>query len=167
MRERELPIIDHRSKIINPRGRSVSRVLFPPCGGRRSFIWASRCRLALPRSGTQPTRRSSGRNRSHSGRVRLSPTGCLVLQAVGFSLPATSPPPRCALAAPFHLCLSPEGPAAVCFLWHYPWGCPRWLLAITVPCPARTFLPARHEATQSDRPTDPGIHYRLFILDYC
>jgi len=27
---------------------------------------------------------------------------------VGFSLPATSPPPRCALTAPFHLCLSPE-----------------------------------------------------------
>ena len=57
--------------MINPKGGPVSRVLFPPCGGRRSFIWTSRCRLALPLYGKRPTRRSSGRSRSDPGRVRL------------------------------------------------------------------------------------------------
>ena len=32
-------------------------------------------------------------------------SACLVLQAVGFALPAPSPMPRCALTAPFHHCL--------------------------------------------------------------
>ncbi len=32
-------------------------------------------------------------------------------------------------------------PSAVYFLWHYPWHHCRWPLAITVPCPVRTFLP--------------------------
>src|SRR5204862_385097 len=27
------------------------------------------------------------------------------------------------------------------FLWHFPWGCPPWPLASTLPCGARTFLP--------------------------
>ena len=67
-----------------------------------------------------PAKRPQGR--SYSGQVRLLPTGCLVLQAVGFTLPTTSPPPRCALTAPFHHCLCSEEPSAVCFLWHFPWG---------------------------------------------
>jgi hypothetical protein len=29
---------------------------------------------------------------------------------------------------------------AVCFLWHCPAGRPGWLLTITLPCEARTFL---------------------------
>lgn len=29
---------------------------------------------------------------------------------------------------------------AVCFLWHYPAGCPGWLLTTTLLCGARTFL---------------------------
>ena len=33
-------------------------------------------------------------------------------------------------------------PLAVYFLWHFPAGRPGWLLTTTVPCPARTFLPA-------------------------
>jgi len=71
-------------------------------------------------------------------------TSCLVLQAVGFTLPAPSPALRCALTAPFHHCLCHDesGPSAVWFLWHFPAGHPGWPLAITVPCPARTFLPA-------------------------
>jgi len=31
-------------------------------------------------------------------------------------------------------------PAAVSFLWHFPWGRPRSPLATTLPCGARTFL---------------------------
>ena len=83
---------------------------------------------------------SAARAPKHAAWETFAPTGCLVLQAVGFTLPATSPPPRCALTAPFHLCLCPERPSAVCFLWHFPWSCLRWPLATTVPCPARTFL---------------------------
>ena len=51
----------------------------------------------------------------------------MVLLRMGFTLPGLSPALRCALTAPFHpyqtLCL------AVCFLWHFPWGRPRWTLS--------------------------------------
>jgi hypothetical protein len=45
------------------------------------------------------------------------------LLRVGFAMPLTLPPARCALAAPFHPCLCPAcaGPSAVCSLWHFPW----------------------------------------------
>jgi len=109
------------------------------------------------------------------------PAGCLVLQAVGFALPTTSPPSRCALTAPFHHCLSPSTPtraptrpSAVCFLWHFPWDCSRWSLATTVPWGPRAQNPALGKpvscsdfplcqpiATQSDRPTNLGIDDRL------
>jgi hypothetical protein len=59
--------------------------------------------------------------------------------------------------------VSPFGrPSAVCFLWHYPAGCPGWPLATTVPFPARTFLPRRF-ASQTEaagataRPTHKSI----------
>lgn len=61
-----------------------------------------------------------------------------VLLPVGFTLPATLPPPRCALTAPFHPCCHVSSSwrrrtaSAVCFLWHFPWGRPRRLLAATV-----------------------------------
>ena len=44
-----------------------------------------------------------------------------VLLRVGFTMRALLPVPRCALTAPFHPCLCPEGPSAVCSLWHFPW----------------------------------------------
>jgi hypothetical protein len=107
-------VVDNQSQ-----GRSISRVLSPPNGGWRSFISTSRCRLALPPRddfssrdcGKRPTRRSRGRSRLYPGQVRpnssnqslrnpLLPTGCLVLQAVGFALPTMSPSPRCALTVP-------------------------------------------------------------------
>ncbi len=88
---------------------------------------------------------------SHSGRV----ASYLVLQAVGFALPAPSPTPRCALTAPFHLCLCSGKPesSAVYFLWHFPAGHPGWLLATTVPCPARTFLQPASGGPAVARPT--------------
>ena len=72
---------------------------------------------------------------------------------------------------PHHFTIAPaavlrqQDAGAVCFLWHFPWGCPRWPLAITVPCPARTFLPAPYGA---GRPPNPliSIDYLLLIIDY-
>ena len=120
------------------------------------------CQPALP-FGTRPTRRSSGKlNRSYSGRV----TGCLVLQVVGFTLPAPSPAPRCALTAPFHHCLFPWGTSAVYFLWHFPAGRPGWPLATTVPCPARTFLRPASREPATARPT-LSIDYLRLIIYYC
>jgi hypothetical protein len=44
----------------------------------------------------------------------------LVLLQAGFTLPLPLPEARCALTAPFHPYRSPEGIAAVYFLWHFP-----------------------------------------------
>ncbi len=80
----------------------------------------------------------------------------LALLRVGFAVPAPSPGPRCALTAPFH-----PYPAvareAVCFLWHFPWGHPRSALPTTLPCGARTFLPAHLAAGgATTRPSPAG-----------
>ena len=86
---------------------------------------------------------------------RADARSCLVLQAVGFTLPKTSPSSRCALTAPFQPYLCPEGPSAVCFLWHFPEDRSRWPLAITAPCPARTFLPSPKRDERPPRPLQP------------
>ena len=68
---------------------------------------------------------------------------------------ATSPRRRCALTAPFHPYLCPEGPSAVCFLLHFPSGRPALPLASILPCGVRTFLsPLRPRAQPEGRP--PG-----------
>ncbi len=52
--------------------------------------------------------------------------------------------PGALLPHPFTIACEPfrvrTAPSAVCFLWHFPSGRPGWPLAITVPCPVRTFL---------------------------
>jgi hypothetical protein len=53
-----------------------------------------------------------------------------VLLPVGFALPPPLPGVRCALTAP--LPVITEARRAVCFLWHFPWGCPRRPLTGTV-----------------------------------
>src|SRR5688500_11081133 len=58
------------------------------------------------------------------------------------------PDSRCALTAPFHPCLIPEGPSAVCSLLHFPSARAAQALPGTVPCGARTFLGMlAHDAT--------------------
>ncbi len=53
-----------------------------------------------------------------------------VLLPAGLAMPPTSPPARCALAAPFHPCLRGLATGrAVCFLWRFPWGRPRRTLS--------------------------------------
>ena len=65
------------------------------------------------------------------------------------------PDSRCALTAPFHPCLCPEGPSAVCSLLHFPSARAAQALPGTVPCGARTFLGVlAHDAAAW--PTPPG-----------
>jgi len=88
----------------------VSGVLCPACGGQAAAISLGR---RLPDA-------SSGCTRRLSGRTSLPPYSALL--PMGFALPATLLPPRCALTAPFHPCPHPASaePLAVCFLWHFP-----------------------------------------------
>jgi len=108
-----------------------------------------------------PAESAKSTSDSHSGRV----TSYLVLQAVGFALPVSSPTPRCALTAPFHRCLcsGKPKPSAVYFLWHFPAGHPGWLLATTVPCPARTFLQSASGGPAVARPT---LFIDYFVTNY-
>ncbi len=54
-----------------------------------------------------------------------------VLLPVGFTVPPLLPEARCALTAPFRPYLAEA--KAVCFLWHFPSGCPGRTLSGTVP----------------------------------
>src|SRR3954449_6533557 len=58
-----------------------------------------------------------------------------VLLPVWFALPLLLPGARWALTPPFHPCrgMTTEvaKAAAVCFLWHFPWGRPRRMLSGT------------------------------------
>src|SRR4029077_3512610 len=94
----------------------------------------------------QPTRRL------RTGRPQPPPY--LVLLRAGFCLPPTLPPARCALTAPFHPYPPPPfwlrwassvrglplrstrrvRRRAVCFLCHFPSGCPARALAGALPC---------------------------------
>src|SRR5262245_41923105 len=87
----------------------------------------------------------------------------LVLLHAGFCLPPALPPARCALTAPFHpypstrhfVARSGQAPQrglprasreaasreAVCFLCHFPSGCPARALPGALPYGVRTFLP--------------------------
>jgi hypothetical protein len=50
---------------------------------------------------------------------------------------------RWSLTPPFHPCLCPERPSAVCSLWHFPSRRRARALPGTLPCGARTFLDRR------------------------
>ena len=113
--------------------------------GRRSFNWTNRYRLALPknRQATYPltVTRAGQRILYENPASLLGLAGGGVYRADAVTSDAVrsyrtfSPLP---VPAPTHRCR----PSAVYFLWHWPAGHPGWPLAITVPCPARTFLPA-------------------------
>lgn len=50
------------------------------------------------------------------------------------------------------------------FLWHYPWGCPHWVLPSTLPYGARTFLESIKRSR--DCPVYSCRYARRYIL-YC
>jgi hypothetical protein len=86
----------------------ISRILFPQRGG--DHFSGTGVASGLER----PTRRACART------IAVYPS-YLVFLRVGFTLPALSPEPRCALTAPFHPYLAGFDPRlAVCFLWHFP-----------------------------------------------
>ncbi len=162
---RVVEVGEARAEIVNrqSRGRSVSRVLFPPVSGRRSFIWTSRCRLALP---FLPWRRSAsgGREATYPPAERPRPlvpgpsTACadrLLGLAGGGVCPAGDvaaaavrsyrtisplPVPLRAIGCVFSVALSLGSPGPVSVDGHATGTGSRWPLATTVPCPARTFL---------------------------
>ena len=86
-----------------------------------------------------------------------------VLLPVGFAVPLALPQARCALTAPFHpyrgASLSSrresKDAAAVCSLWHCPWGHPRRTLSGTA-CPWSPDFPPRRPfgLCRGGRPTD-------------
>src|SRR5580765_3240062 len=78
----------------------------------RPFLWAAHRCGALA---TYPKVRRTEPARVRSRSRELPPY--LVLLRVGFALPATLLPRRCALTAPFHPYPVSK---AVCFLWHFP-----------------------------------------------
>ena len=111
----------------NSARRPVSRVLSPPLSGRWMAIHLGR---PLPdASRNLPGQRCE--NTLAGANPACRPYS--VLLPVGFTMPPLSPGARCALTAPFHPCRpTANGGSAVCFLWHFPWGCPRRALPGTV-----------------------------------
>ena len=90
----------------------------------------------------KPPRGDSRTHRSYS-----------VLLPVGFTVPSPSPGARCALTAPFHPCRrSAKRTPAVCFLWHFPWGCPRRALPGTVFPWSPDFPPPKAYALKGGHP---------------
>ena len=71
----------------------------------------------------------------------------LALHRVGFTQPACHQTAGALLPHLFTVADEDESPQAVSFLWHFPWGFPRWPLTSTLLCGVRTFLEP-HEATR-------------------
>ena len=115
-------------KALQERGRSrpVSRVLYRVAPGSNHSS-----RPAIAHWLKQPTRPQRG------PRQRGPIWSCS-----GWSLPCHEllPVARCALTAPFHPYLIPEGPSAVCSLLHWSWARAPQALPGTLPYGARTFL---------------------------
>ncbi len=92
-------IVDKKS----PAGCDVSRVLFPRAAGRRR---EGEGHLSGPAIAGRliparfPGHRVAAYPRSKG--VNHATDRCLALRPVGFTMPADSRPPRCALTAPFH-----------------------------------------------------------------
>ncbi len=106
------------------------------CGISRVLSPASRGRIIS----LGPTLPTGSSDLPGTRMERAAPRPCLVLLRVGFAKRFPLPGTRCALTAPFHPYLCPEGPSAVCSLWHFPSAFAARALPGTLPFGARTFL---------------------------
>ena len=94
--------------------------------------------MAIPLGRPLPnaSRDRPGRRRGNTAAGYPACRPYLVLLPVGFTMPLPLPVARWALTPPFHPCLlvaaQRRASAAVCFLWHFPWGRPRRSLTGTV-----------------------------------
>jgi len=123
--------------------RTLRSIRFADAAGRRSFIWARRYRRARAPYPGLVTSRAGSRPLFGLAGGGVYPAAAVADRAVR-SYRTFSP--------------LPTKKSAVYFLRHFPWARARWPLAITVPCPVRTFLP-RHVA-ESDRPArSAGAEY--------
>ncbi len=108
--------------------RSVSRVLSTSFDAVRPFLWG--------RSRNLPQRDQPGRRNGNVpvGLCRHSQPAAPIRSCSRWGLPCQHRYRHCGALLPprFTLTLKPCGNRAVCFLWHYPWGRPRRLLAGTV-----------------------------------
>jgi len=120
-----------------------SSVVAPRGGGPGSFIWDPDC--------SEPQAAYPG-----LGRDRQPLVPYLALLRVGFAVRPLLPAARCALTAPFHPCLCPAGPSAVCSLWHFPSPRDARALPGTLPCGARTFLRPASPADSRRRSLSPS-----------
>ena len=101
-----------------------------------------------------------GASRDRPGRRRWNPPAglkpaCrpyLVLLPVGFAVPPPLPGVRCALTAPFHPCLPPEGGRRSVFCGTFPGVAPAGRYPAPCSRGARTFLHPGRLAPNSDRP---------------
>ncbi len=110
--------------------RPVSRVLYGPRSLRSGNVAAIHLGHMLPCA----SRNLPGQWAGNSPEGFPSYRPYSVLLPVGFALPLPLPVARWALTPPFHpyRALPRRARAAVCFLWHFPWGHPRRPLAGTV-----------------------------------
>ena len=104
--------------------RPVSRVLYGATHEAARAMAIPLGRLSPAASSNQPGRRPGKR----PGRVAAPCRPYSVLLPAGLAMPLPLPAARCALTAPFHPYPTPRR-KAVCFLWRFPWGCPRRTLS--------------------------------------
>ena len=134
-----------KGAFFTPASPSVSRILYlPPVGGtRRPSIWTACCQTV-----------SSGLPGIYDGQsIPAWPCSRWGLQA--------GPVTRATGGLLHHLftlaCV--VRPSAVCFLLHFPSGCPAWVLPSTAPCGVRTFL----DSAEADPRSSDGLatsHFR-------
>ena len=119
-----------------PRGSAGEQACKP--GSVRRDTWAASTGAAVISLGPPVARGLKRPTRGSAGRL-ISPY--LALLRVGFAWPVCRQtaggllPRRCTLTGR-------TKPTGGMFLWHYPWGRPRWELPSTLPFGARTFLDA-------------------------
>ncbi|MCD6056037.1 MAG: hypothetical protein K0R12_999 [Gammaproteobacteria bacterium] len=131
-------IVDYRNAMILYACKDFKRKLADKPG---SVVDSHSSRMIVTDHLKQPTRTPMAGSQDSSPSA-LSMSSYLVLLQAGFALPRLLPAARCALTAPFHpYCSKNSG----IFLLHFPSIC-HWhtaqVLPGTLPCGARTFLPA-------------------------